>query len=424
MKIIRSTNTKELDKICLRHLLRKKRVEETVREIIENVRISGDDALIKYTRRFDKVKLLPKQIRVTQAEISGAYQNIGPDFVANLKLVIENVNKFYRKQIKKSWKIKDEDGVILGEKVSAIENVGVYIPAGTAPLVSSVYMTVLPAKMAGVKRIVLVSPPDNNGNINPHILVVADLLKVNEIYRVGGAQAIAAMAFGTKTITRVDKIVGPGNSYVTEAKRQVFGFVDIDMVAGPTELVIIANHNANINYLCSDLSAQAEHSGGLAILITPSKQLAGEAKDRVLSGYIILAKNLNEAVEISNRIAPEHLQLMVKNPKKLLTKIKNAGAVFLGDFAPTAVGDYVAGPSHVLPTTGTAKFFSGLSLTDFLKSSHIISYSRRALEKIRVPLEKIAAIEGLTKHVESVKIRFDEEKAGEKNEEKRSINKT
>ncbi|MEK6715106.1 MAG: histidinol dehydrogenase [Candidatus Omnitrophota bacterium] len=408
MKLIRSTNTKELDKICSRYLLRRKRIEETVRNIIENVRILGDDALVKYTRRFDKVKLLAKNIRVTQAEISGAYQNISPDFVQNLKLVIENVNKFYQKQVKKSWKIKDEDGVVLGEKVTPIESIGVYVPAGTAPLVSSVYMTVLPAKMAGVKRIALASPPDKFGNINPHILVVADLLKVNEIYKVGGAQAIAALSFGTKTILKVDKIVGPGNNYVTEAKRQVFGFVDIDMVAGPTELVIIANHNANIDYVCADLTAQSEHLGGLAILVTPSRQLAREAKDKVSSGYVVLAKNLNEAADIANRIAPEHLQLMIKNPKNLLPKIKNAGAIFLGDFTPTAVGDYVAGPSHVLPTTGTARFFSGLSLTDFLKSSHIISYSRRALEKIKTPLGKLAAIEGLTKHAESVKIRFEE----------------
>ncbi|MDP1853251.1 MAG: histidinol dehydrogenase [Candidatus Omnitrophota bacterium] len=408
MKLIRSTNTKELGKICSRYLLRKKRIEEVVRNVIEDVRLYGDDALIKYTRRFDKVKLSSKSIRVTQAEISSAYQNISPDFVANLKLVIENVNKFYRKQIKKSWKIKNEDGVILGEKITPIESVGVYVPAGTAPLVSSVYMSVLPAKMAGVKRIALVSPPDKFGNINPHILVVADLLKVNEVYKVGGAQAIAALAFGTKTILGVDKIVGPGNSYVTEAKRQVFGFVDIDMVAGPTELVVIADQNANIDYVSADLSAQAEHAGGLAILVTTNKNFARQMKDKISLGYVILAKNLNEAAEISNRIAPEHLQIMLKNPKKLLSRIKNAGAIFLGDFTPVVVGDYVAGPSHVLPTTGTAKFFSGLSLTDFLKSSHIISYSKRALEKVRVLLEKLAGIESLTKHAESVKIRFED----------------
>ncbi|PIQ88401.1 MAG: histidinol dehydrogenase [Candidatus Omnitrophica bacterium CG11_big_fil_rev_8_21_14_0_20_42_13] len=408
MKIIRSANIKEIDKICSRYLLRKKRVEETVRNIVEHVRLLGDEAVIKYARKFDKARLSSRQLRITQAEISGAYQNISPDFVSTLKLVIENVNKFYKKQIKKSWKIKDEDGVILGEKITPIEKVGVYIPAGTAPLVSSVYMSVLPAKLAGVKRIVLVSPPDKHGNINPHILVVADLLKVNEIYKVGGAQAIAALAFGTKIIPKVDKIVGPGNIYVAEAKRQVFGFVDIDMIAGPTELVVVANKSGNISYISADLLAQAEHLDGLAILITTSKQLAREIKNKVDKGYIILAKNLNEAADITNRIAPEHLQIMLNNPKKFLLKITNAGAIFLGDFTPVAVGDYVAGPSHVLPTTGTARFFSGLSLSDFIKSSHLISYSKKALDKMRVSLEKLALIEGLTKHADSVKVRFTE----------------
>lgn len=414
MKVIRTSKAKELEKICTRYLLRKRRVEKVVRNIIEDVRSSGDEALVKYTRRFDKVRILPRQIRINQAEISGAYQNISPDFVPTLKLVIDNVNKFYKKQIKRSWKIKDEDGVVLGEKVMPLEKVGIYVPAGTAPLVSSVYMGVLPAKLAGVKKIVLVSPPDSNGNINPHILVVADLLKVDEIYKVGGAQAIAALAFGTKTIPKVDKIVGPGNNYVTEAKRQVFGFVGIDMVAGPTELVVVASHNANTSYIISDLLAQAEHLQGLAILVTTSKHLASEIKDKVPKGYIIMAKNLNEAAEITNRIAPEHLEIMLKNPKKFLSKINNAGAIFLGDFAPVAAGDYIAGPSHVLPTTGTARFFSGLSLSDFIKSSHIISYSRRALEKVRDPLEKLAYIEGLSRHAESVKVRFEDLKSGEK----------
>lgn len=406
MKIIRSTNTKELDKICLRYLRRKKRVEHLVANIIEDIRLYGDEALIKYTRRFDKVKIGVKQLRVNQGEISSAYQNIKPEFISTLKLVIENVNRFYKKQIRKSWKLKDEDGVILGEKLTPLERVGVYVPAGTAPLVSSVYMTVLPAKLAGVKKIALVSPPDKFGNINPHIIVVADLLKVDEIYKAGGAQAIAALAFGTKTIPKVDKIVGPGNNYVTEAKRQVFGFVGIDMVAGPTELVVIAGRTANVSYVSADLLAQAEHLDGLAILVTSSRKLARQVKDRVGGGYAILVKNLNEAAEVANRIAPEHLQIILKNPRKILNKIDNAGAIFLGDFTPVAVGDYIAGPSHVLPTTGTARFFSGLSLMDFLKSSHIISYSKRALEKVRIPLEKIAGIEGLIKHAESVKVRF------------------
>jgi len=407
VKIIRFTS-KKLEKIYNRGLIKSRRVEEKVRQIIEDIRVCGDEALIKYTKKFDGVKLLPRQIKVSEIEISGAYQNISPNFVSSLKIIIENINRFYRKTIKKSWRMKAGEGVVLGENYTALDKVGIYIPAGTAPLVSSVYMTVLPAKIAGVKRIVLVSPPDKHGCINPHILVVADLLKVDEIYRVGGAQGIAALAYGTKTIPRVDKIVGPGNIYVSEAKRQVFGYVDIDMLAGPTELVIIASRYSDPKFIIADIKAQTEHSHGLAILITNSKSLAKEVKSQIpdTRGLIILTKNLKQAIDITNRIAPEHLEILVKNPQRLIKGIKNAGAIFLGPFSPTAVGDYVAGPSHVLPTCGTARFFSGLSISDFVKSSHIISYSKKALEKVKEPLEKIATIEGLTKHLDSVKARF------------------
>ena len=407
MKIIRSSS-KKLTKIYNRGFSRNKRIEERVRKIIEDVRVGGDEALLRYTRKFDKVKLSLRQLKVSQIEISGAYQNISPNFVSSLKTVIENVNKFYRKSMRKSWRIKDAEGAVLGENYIPLDKVGVYIPAGTAPLVSTVYMTVLPANIAQVKRIVMVSPPDKNGQINPHILVVADLLKVDEIYRAGGAQGIAALAFGTKTIPRVDKIVGPGNIYVSEAKRQVFGQVDIDMIAGPTELVILAGRSSDPRFVTADLRAQAEHSKGLAILITNSKSLAREVRSQSedVDGYIILTKNLKQAVEIVNQIAPEHLEILVKNPQRLLKAIKNAGAIFLGPYSPAAVGDYVAGPSHVLPTHGTARFFSGLSVYDFLKNSHIISYSKKALEKAREPLEKIASIEGLSKHLDSVKVRF------------------
>ena len=407
MKIMRF-NSKKLEKIYNRGFLKSKRIEDKIRRIIEDVRLLGDEALIKYTKKFDGVKLSPKQLKVSEIEISGAYQNISPNFVSSLKVIIENVNRFYRKTLRKSWRIKDADGVILGENYTPLEKVGVYIPAGTAPLVSCVYMTVLPAKLAGVKKIILISPPDKHGLINPHILVVADLLKVDEIYRVGGAQGIAALAYGTKTIPRVDKIIGPGNIYVSEAKRQVFGLVDIDMIAGPTELVIIANRFSDPNYIIADIKAQAEHAKGLAILITNSKSLAREVKSQAdgSSGYIILTKNLEQAVEIANKIAPEHLEILVRNPQRLLKGIKNAGAIFLGPYSPTAVGDYVAGPSHVLPTGGTARFFSALSVSDFVKSNHIISYSKKALEKVKEPLEKIATIEGLNKHWESVKVRF------------------
>lgn len=407
MKIIKFSS-KKLEKIYNRGTFRQARVEDKVKKIIDDVRLFGDEALIKYTRKFDKVKLSLRQLKVSQIEISGAYANISPHFVSSLKVVIENVNNFYRKQLRKSWRIKGQEGVVLGENYTPLDRVGVYIPAGTAPLVSTVYMTVLPAKMAGVKNIVLISPPDRNGYINPHILVVADLLKVNEIYRVGGAQGIAALAYGTKTIPKVDKIVGPGNIYVSEAKRQVFGRVDIDMIAGPTELVIIANRFSDPKFIVADLRAQAEHAKGLAVLITNSKSLAKEVKSQLDAdcGYIILTENLKQAAEISNKIAPEHLEILVQNPRGLLRNIKNAGAIFLGPYSPVAVGDYIAGPSHVLPTSGTARFFSGLSAFDFVKSSHILSYSKKALEKIREPLEKIAGIEGLEKHVDSVKARF------------------
>ena len=408
MNIIRFTS-KKLEKIYNRGQLRQQRVEEKVKKIIDDVRLFGDEAVFKYTRKFDKVKLTQRQLKVSQIEISGAYANISPHFVSSLKVVIENVNRFYRKQLRKSWRMKGTEGVVLGENYTPLDRVGVYIPAGTAPLVSTVYMTVLPAKLAGVKKIVLISPPDKNGYINPHILVVADLLKVDEIYRVGGAQGIAALAYGTKTIPRVDKIVGPGNVYVSEAKRQVFGMVDIDMIAGPTELVVIANRFSDPKFIVADLRAQAEHAKGLAILITNSKSLAKEVSAQLdgNNGHIILTKNLKQAAEIANKIAPEHLEILVQNPQKLLKDIKNAGAIFLGPYSPVALGDYVAGPSHVLPTQGTARFFSGLNVTDYIKSSHIISYSKKALEKIREPLEKIAGIEGLQKHVDSVKTRFE-----------------
>jgi len=408
MEIIRFTS-KKIDKIYNRALLRnKKKIEEKVRNIVNDVRIYGDEALIKYTKKFDRVKFSPKQLRVSESEISSAYQNINPEIISALKLVIENVNKFYRKHLKKSWRIKDGDGAILGENYRALDSVGIYIPAGQAPLVSTVYMTVLPAKIAGVERIALISPPDAHGNINPYILVMANLLKVNEIYKAGGAQAIAALAFGTKTIPRVDKIVGPGNVYVSEAKRQVFGYCDIDMVAGPTELVIIANRFSDPKYIIADLKGQAEHLGSLPILITNSRALVKEVKSKIDNhGYIIVTRNLNQAIEISNKIAPEHLELLVNNPKKWLKYIKHAGAVFLGPYSPVAVGDYFAGPSHVLPTGGTARFFSGLGVSDFIKSTHVIGYSKKTLEKAREPLEKIIALEGLKEHLNSVKVRFE-----------------
>ena len=405
MKLIK-TSGKEFNKLNNRNYTCSKKITNKVSRIIDDIRREGDKALIRYTRRFDRVKLKPRQLKVSVREVNGAYQDIEQAFVGSLKIIIENVTRFYKKQLRKSWNIKDKEGVVLGETIKPIESVGIYIPSGTAPLISTVYMTVLPAKIAGVERIVLVSPPNEYQSINPRILVVANLLGVKEIYNVGGAQAIAALAFGTKEIPKVDKIIGPGNQYVTEAKRQVFGYVDVDMLAGPSEVVIIASRYADPKLVAADMAAQAEHAGGLSILITTSKSMANSMKQLPGEGYIIKAKNLDEAADIANQIAPEHLQLMVRDPRKILKKVRNAGAIFLGQYSPTAVGDYIAGPSHVLPTGGTAKFFSGLNIRDFLKSSHVISYSKRALENTIADVERIASLEGLTKHIESVKERF------------------
>jgi len=408
MKILKP-NGKTLQKLFDRNLFaRKKHIEEKVKKIIEDVKANGDSAVVNYTRRFDKARLAPRDMRVAEGEISGAFQNITSDFVSQLKTIIQNVTLFYKGQIKKPCRIKNEEGILLKENILPLDTVGIYIPAGTAPLVSSVYMTVIPAKVAGVKRVILATPPTAEGYINPHILAVANLLKVNEIYKVGGAQAIAAMAFGTKMIPKVDKIIGPGNMYVTEAKRQLFGYVDIDMLAGPSELVVIANRHSNPEFVVAEMEGQLEHLDGLAILVTTSKQLIRQVRNRVPKGYCIFAKNMDEAAQFVNKIAPEHLQILTNSPMGVAKKITNAGAIFLGPHSPTALGDYAAGPSHVLPTLGTARFFSGLCLQDFTKTSHIISYSKKALEKIREPIEKIAQLEGMKKHSDSILVRFNE----------------
>ncbi len=406
MKLLKM-NSKGIETLYNRNMYyRRQSTVDKVARMIADIRQNGDLAVLKYTRRFDGVKLAPRDLRVAESEISSAFQNITPDFIVSLKLVINNVSAFYRKQIKKPCCIKSEDGILLKEEYKSLDSVGVYIPAGTAPLVSSVYMTVIPAMIAGVRRIVIATPPGKDGRVNPYILAVANLLNVKEIYKIGGAQAVAALAFGTKSVPRVDKIVGPGNAYVTEAKRQLFGFVDIDMLAGPTELVVIANRFSNPDYVVADLESQIEHAGGLSILISTSKQLIRQVKGRVLGGYVIYAKNMEEACDISNRIAPEHLEILTNNPKSVAKMIRHAGAVFLGEYSPVSLGDYIAGPSHVLPTLGTAKFSSGLSLCDFMKTSHLISYSKKALEKVKEPLGQIAGIEGLVKHAESVNVRF------------------
>jgi len=406
MKLIKQTGL-NIEKLYNRsRLARKKQIEEKVRLIIDDLRLNGDDALIKYTRRFDGVKRTARQLRVNEGEISSAFQDITPEFVGHLKTIIENVSTYYRKQVHKPCKVKGRDGVMLKEEVRPLDSVGIYIPAGTAPLVSSVYMTAVPAIIAGVKRIVIVTPPNKEGKVNPYILAVANLLKVNEIYKAGGAQAIAALAFGTRSIPKVDKIVGPGNFYVTEAKRQLFGYVDIDMLAGPTELVLIANRYSNTDFVVADLEAQMEHVGGLSILLSTSKQLIKVVRKRIPNGYCIYCKNMGEAVAIANQLAPEHLQIVTSDAVSIAKHIRHAGAIFLGPYSPTALGDYAAGPSHVLPTMGTARFFSGLSLSSFTKTSHVIAYTKKALEKVREPLEKVANLESMAKHAESVNVRF------------------
>lgn len=405
MRAIR-LSSKEFEKLCNRFINRKRRVVHTVERIIKDIQNFGDQALVQYTRKFDGVKLQIRNIRVTESEISAAFQNINPQFVNQIKQIISNITKFHQNQLLKSFRIKTDEGAILGEEVQPLEKVGIYIPGGTAPLVSTVLMTVIPAKVAQVKEIYLASPPQKDGYINPYILVVASLLKVNGIFKMGGAQAIAAFAFGTRTVPKVDKIVGPGNLYVTEAKRQLYGYVDIDTLAGPSEVVVIASKFTKPEYVIADLKAQAEHKDGLAILITPSKSLANYVKDKVQGGYVIRVRNLEQAIEVANKIAPEHLELLVQNPHKWIKKIKNVGCVFLGPYSPTAIGDYIAGPSHVLPTGGTARFFSGLGVRDFLRSYSVINYSRRGLERYHEALRSLAEIEGMPEHLNSVEVRL------------------
>ncbi len=382
-------------------------IAKKVGKILSDVRQSGDSAIRRYTREFDGINLPLKRLSVTEGDINRAFEKIRVQFVPLLKQIKENVQEYYERELKQSFNISGKDGVELGKRYKALDRVGIYIPAGTAPLVSTVYMTVIPAKVAGVREIVLVSPPrKDTGDIDPHILAVANLLGINEIYRVGGVQAIGALAFGTKTIAKVDKIVGPGNSYVTEAKRQVYGFVDIDMVAGPSEVAIIADDTANPDYVTCDLLAQTEHNGGMCYLITPSKKLAETMKKRVDSGTIIMVKSIAEAVEAANAIAAEHLEIMTEEPNKVAESIRHAGAVFIGDYSPTVIGDYFAGPSHVLPTGGTARYFSPLSASTFIKSSQLIHYTPEALKSAQEHVRMLTDMEGLFLHKISLDARL------------------
>lgn len=405
MRVVR--NLDSLKKVIDKKRCRRDSVDVRVSNIIKKVISSGDKALCEYTKKFDKAKISVKEIQISESEISAAFGDLNSPLIASFKQAIENITNFYKSQIPKAKRVKGPSGKKLISRYIPLSKVGVYVPAGTAPLVSSVYMSVIPALVAGVGEVVLVSPPDREGKINPFILAIASLLKIKKIYRVGGAQAIAALAYGTETVGKVDKIVGPGNEYVTEAKRQVFGQVDIDMLAGPSEVVVIASSNSNVDYVIAELEAQIEHHKGLGIVVTNSRRVVRQLRQSKVTGYALRVRNLDQAAAAVNEIAPEHLAILTKKPHALVRKIKNAGAIFLGDYSPVALGDYTAGPSHVLPTGGSSRFFSTLSVKDFLKESHIIRYTKKALSEEFNTLEKIAGLEGMHKHIESVKKRID-----------------
>ena len=399
-------NLDSLEKLLKKKRLRKNRIHEKVAKILKNINENGDSALVEYTKNFDKVKISSKELRISESEISAAFNELDSAIISAFKIAIDNVTKFYKHKLPKPTRVKESNGKTLTSRYIPLERVGIYIPAGTAPLVSSVYMSVIPALVAGVKEVVLVSPPGKDKSVNPFILAMASLLKIKEIYRIGGAQAVAALAYGTKTIKRVDKIVGPGNEFVTEAKRQVFGLVGIDMLAGPSEVVILASRDSNIDYITADLEAQTEHHSGIGIVITNSRRIIRELRKRKTGGYALRVKNLEKGADAVNVIAPEHLEILTKKPTAVLNKINNAGAIFLGEYTPVSLGDYTAGPSHVLPTGGSARFSSSLSVRDFLKESHIINYTKKALQEEAQVLEKIANLEGMTKHIESIKKRL------------------
>ncbi len=407
--------------------------EEAVARILKDVKEKKDQALFDYTKRFDKADVNKDTIRVTEAEIKEAYEKIDPTVLDVIRKAIKNIEAYHGKQKQYSWFDSTEQGTILGQKITPISAVGVYVPGGKAAYPSSVLMNVIPAKVAGVERIAMTTPPDRDGNIYEGTLVAAKEAGVTEIYKVGGAQAIAALAFGTESVPKVDKIVGPGNIYVALAKKAVYGHVSIDSIAGPSEILVLADETANPRFVAADLLSQAEHDElASAILITTSQQLAKKVSEEVdqfveqLSrkeilkkslenyGYIMVASSMEEAIAATNEIASEHLEIMTKEPFMVMTKIKNAGAIFIGEYSSEPLGDYMAGPNHVLPTNGTAKFFSPLSVDDFIKKSSIISYSREALEPIYKDIIAFANSESLTAHANSIAVRFEDGNASER----------
>ncbi len=400
--------------------------ERGVQEILSRVKEEKDQAIFDYTEKFDKVKIDASTIKVTEEEIKEAYEKVDEELVGIIRKALTNIRTYHEKQRQYSWFDSKPDGTILGQKVTALQRVGVYVPGGKAVYPSSVLMNIVPAKVAGVEEIIMVTPPGKDGKVTPNTLVAANEAGATAIYKVGGAQAIGALAYGTESIPKVDKIVGPGNIYVALAKKAVYGHVSIDAIAGPSEILVIADDTANPRYVAADLLSQAEHDElASAILVTTSDEFAKKVSDQVdqfveeLSrkdiitkslenyGYILVAENMEDAIDIANEIASEHLEIQTANPFDVMTKIRNAGAIFIGEYSSEPLGDYFAGPNHVLPTNGTAKFFSPLSVDDFIKKSSIISYSRNALEEIHVDIEKFAEAEQLTAHANSIKVRFE-----------------
>ena len=429
MKIVKLT--KESKNNILEGLLKRSpnsygQYESAVNAIIEDVKTRKDEAVFEYTKKFDKADINAENILVTEEEIKEAYEQVDASLVEIIRKAIVNIRVYHEKQKQYSWFDSTPQGTILGQKVTAIESVGVYVPGGKAAYPSSVLMNVIPAKVAGVEQIIMTTPPDKEGKVTPTTLVAAKEAGVTAIYKVGGAQAVAALAHGTESIPKVHKIVGPGNIYVALAKKAVYGHVSIDSIAGPSEILVLADETANARFVAADLLSQAEHDElASAILITTSEELAHKVSEEVdhfvevLSrkeimqksldnyGYILLADTMDEAIETANEIASEHLEIVTKNPFDTMTRIKNAGAIFLGEYSSEPLGDYFAGPNHVLPTNGTAKFFSPLSVDDFIKKSSIISYSREALEPIYKDIVSFATAERLTAHANSIAVRFE-----------------
>ncbi len=402
--------------------------EASVKEILDKVKEEKDAAVFAYTAKFDGAELTADTIEVADAEIEEAYAQVDDTLLTVIRKAKDNIESYHAKQRQNSWFDSKPDGTILGQKITPLHRVGVYVPGGKAVYPSSVLMNVMPAKVAGVDEIIMVTPPGKNGKVSPNTLVAAKEAGVDKIYKVGGAQAIAALAYGTESIPKVDKIVGPGNIYVALAKKAVYGHVSIDSIAGPSEILVVADETANPRYVAADLLSQAEHDElASAILVTTSEKLAHEVSDQVdgflkeLSraeiisksldnyGYILLADTMEDVIDVANEIASEHLEIQTKNPFEVMTKIRNAGAIFIGEYASEPLGDYFAGPNHILPTNGTAKFFSPLSVDDFIKKSSIISYSREALQKVHKDIESFAKAEQLTAHANSIHVRFEEE---------------